>query len=52
MHNKFKKIPLHLACQAGNEIIANLLIENGSDINARDMLRMTPLLWYLIFFKG
>jgi hypothetical protein len=41
---------LHLACQSGNECIASFLIENGSDINAKDMLKMTPVLWYFCIF--
>lgn len=34
-----------MACQLGNESIANVLLESGCDINARDMLQMTPLMW-------
>lgn len=45
MCNKFKKTPLHLACQTGQELIANLLLEHGSDINAKDMFQMTAIFW-------
>ena len=43
--SKFQKTPLHLACQNGFYSIAEALILYGSNINAQDMLKMTPLHW-------
>ena len=39
----FGGTPLHYAAHAGHKEIAELLIANGADINAKDMNGMTPL---------
>lgn len=43
--SKLKKCPLHLACQLASPVLTRLLIENGADINSRDILQMTPFHW-------
>lgn len=41
--NSFKVTPLHSACAISNFEIANLLIRNGADVNARQQQGVTPL---------
>ena len=43
---KLGKTPLHLACQMNFVELAQLLIDSGAAVNARDIFRMTPLHWY------
>lgn len=38
-----KSTPLHMACQAGYAQIASVLIQNGADIEACNILKRTPL---------
>jgi ankyrin repeat protein len=37
--------PLHWAVFAGNTEVAALLIQEGADVNARDVNQKTPLHW-------
>ncbi len=41
--NPFKVTPLHSACAISNYDIAELLIKNGADVNAKQMQGVTPL---------
>lgn len=41
--NKNGITPLHIAARLGNSEIVNILIDNGSDVNAIDIDKMTPL---------
>jgi ankyrin repeat protein len=42
-NNQFKVTPLHPACATSNLEIAILLIQNGADVNAKQMQHVTPL---------
>lgn len=42
--------PLHKAAEAGNEKIAEILLENGADVDARNHLGNTPL--YIAAING
>ena len=42
-NNQFKVAPLHWACAVSNYDIADLLIKNGADVNAKQMQGVTPL---------
>ena len=42
-NNQFKVAPIHSACAISNYDIANLLIKNGADVNAKQMQGVTPL---------
>ena len=42
--NQYLATPLHLAMMAKNKLIANLLIEQGADLNAKDCNGRTPLM--------
>lgn len=42
-NNPYKVTPLHSACAISNYEIAELLIKNGADVNARQMQGVTPL---------
>lgn len=42
-NNSFKVTPLHSACAVSNYEIAQLLIKNGADVNAKQMQGVTPL---------
>ncbi len=39
----FGKTPLHYAAFIGHEVLINLLLENGTDVNVADSLGCTPL---------
>ncbi|MBN2461630.1 MAG: ankyrin repeat domain-containing protein [Candidatus Cloacimonetes bacterium] len=39
------RVPLHYACMAGYSDLADLLIDAGADIDARDMFERTPLFY-------
>lgn len=40
------QMPLHFAAEAGNRVVAELLIEKGADVNAKDWGNgITPLQW-------
>ncbi|KAI3322804.1 hypothetical protein HD806DRAFT_544816 [Xylariaceae sp. AK1471] len=41
--NKDGKTPLHISCMAQDRASAKILLDNGADINATDMLGLTPL---------
>ena len=38
-----KKTPLHWAAQKGYNLMAKLLIDNGSDVDSVDLIKRTPL---------
>ncbi|WP_052188150.1 ankyrin repeat domain-containing protein [Cellulophaga sp. Hel_I_12] len=42
-NNSFKVTPLHSACASSNLKMAALLIQNGADVNAKQMQNITPL---------
>lgn len=42
-NNQFKVTPLHSACAVSNYDIAEILIKNGADVNAKQMQNVTPL---------
>ena len=42
-NNQFKVAPLHSACATSNLEIATLLIQNGADVNAKQIKNVTPL---------
>lgn len=42
-NNPFKATPLHSACATSNLDMAMLLINNGADVNAKQMQGVTPL---------
>ena len=42
-NNQFKVAPIHSACAISNYEIADLLIKNGADVNAKQMQGVTPL---------
>jgi ankyrin repeat protein len=42
-NNQFKVSPIHSACAVSSYDIASILIENGADVNARQMRGVTPL---------
>ncbi|WP_020531549.1 ankyrin repeat domain-containing protein [Flexithrix dorotheae] len=42
-NNQFKVAPIHSACAISSYEIAKLLIENGANVNARQMQGVTPL---------
>jgi uncharacterized protein len=42
-NNQFKVTPLHSACSISNYDIAEILIKNGADVNAKQMQNVTPL---------
>jgi ankyrin repeat protein len=42
-NNQFKVSPIHSACSISNFQIAELLIKNGADVNAKQMQGVTPL---------
>ena len=49
VNSKFKgETPLHLAADYGHKEIAELLITNGADLNAKDVDGSTPLDWAII----
>ena len=43
--------PLHYAAEAGHKEIAELLIANGADVNAKDKYGRTPLDWAVMLGK-
>ena len=43
--DKLGTTPLHYAAKRGEKEIAELLIANGADVNARGMMGWTPLSW-------
>jgi len=42
-NNQFKVTPLHSACAISNYDIAEILIKNGANVNAKQMQNVTPL---------
>lgn len=42
-NNPFKVTPLHSACATSNYEVADILIQNGADVNAKQMQGVTPL---------
>lgn len=42
-NNQFQVAPIHSACAISNYEIANLLIKNGADVNAKQMQGVSPL---------
>ena len=42
-NNQFKVAPIHSTCAISNYEIADLLIKNGADVNAKQMQGVTPL---------
>ncbi len=43
-----KATPLHYVAISGNKKVADLLVQNGADINARDNDGASPLLWAVL----
>ena len=42
-NNQFKVSPIHSACATSNLEMAALLIQNGADVNAKQMQDVTPI---------
>lgn len=42
-NNQFKVAPIHSACATSNLKMATLLIQNGADVNAKQMQDVTPI---------
>lgn len=44
---KVDRTALQMAAEEGHTAIVRMLIDRSADVNARDMLKMTALHWYM-----